>query len=213
MVLFKNSYRGNRWASRVPLHAEVPCKVRKIYGVRFGGFLWNSTTDLNRALKAQNLTNADLVTSDGVGLPATYLDPVTGRTKDFNVFGNIYSTSAYLGGSMSWIRNVAVSFDKYDEGLDDGMLTVFFDILYAPQIKIDPLRYNDQSYSTAAIKTSPLGFRIGVDGKYNRQLGWSYGGEVGYRPTITGRSFYAMFKIAFPLFGTNLDYKVESFGK
>jgi hypothetical protein len=93
------------------------------------------------------------------------------------------------------------------------MITVFFDILYAPQLKIDPISYKDDSYSPAAVKFSPLGFRVGVDGKYNRQLGWSYGGEVGYRPSISGRSFYAMFKIAFPLFGTNLDYKVESFGK
>ena len=34
MFLYKNSYKGNRWAARVPLSAEVPCKVRKIYGVR-----------------------------------------------------------------------------------------------------------------------------------------------------------------------------------
>jgi hypothetical protein len=213
MVLYKASYKGNRWASRVPLHAEVPCKVRKIYGARLGAILWNSTTDLNRALKSQKLTNADIVNSSGIGLPSTYVDKISGRSKDFNVFGNIYSTDIYIGGSMSWFRNIAVSFDKYEEGLDDGMLTVFFDVIYAPQIKIDPLKYNDDSYSPSAIKTSPLGFRLGVDGKYNRQLGWSYGGEVGYRPSISGRSFYAMFKIAFPLFGTNLDYKVESFGK
>jgi hypothetical protein len=42
---------------------------------------------------------------------------------------------------------------------------------------------------------------------------WAYGAEVGYRPSFEGRSFYAMFKISFPVFGTNLDYKVESFGK
>ena len=213
MVLYKNSYKGNRWASRVPLYAEVPCKVRKIYGARLGGIIWNSTTNLNRALKKQGLTNADLTNSAGVGLPVTYVDATTGKTKDFNVYGNIYSTDVYLGGSISWFRNIAVSFDKYEEGLDDGMLTLYFDVLYAPQIKLDAIRYNDDLYATMAIKTSPLGFRIGVDGKYNRQLGWSYGGELGYRPSITGRTFYAMFKIAFPLFGTNLDYKVESFGK
>src|SRR5690606_26660350 len=40
MFLYKNSYRGDRWASRVPLEAEVPCKVRKIYGARIGGITW-----------------------------------------------------------------------------------------------------------------------------------------------------------------------------
>jgi hypothetical protein len=30
---------------------------------------------------------------------------------------------------------------------------------------------------------------------------------------VKGMGFYAMFKIAFPLFGTDLNNKVESFGK
>src|SRR5688572_22239118 len=56
MFLYKNSYRGNRWAARVPLDAEVPCKVRKIYGARLGGIIWDSSTDLSRALEHQGLT-------------------------------------------------------------------------------------------------------------------------------------------------------------
>jgi hypothetical protein len=58
-----------------------------------------------------------------------------------------------------------------------------------------------------------LGFRVGMDGRFNRTFSWAYGAEVGYRPSLEGRSFYAVFKISFPVFGTNLDYKVESFGK
>ncbi len=218
MVLYKASYKGNRWASRVPLHAEVPCKVRKIYGARLGAILWNSTTDLNRALRKQGHTNAELINSEGVGLPVTYTD-ASGQTQDFNVFGNIYSTSIYAGASISWFRNVAVSFDKYDEGVDDGMLTLFFDIQYAPSLKVDPVTYTDpltkvtENYATKVLKMAPLGLRAGIDGKFNRQFGWAYGGEIGYRPSLQGRTFYAMFKITFPIFGTNLDYKVESFGK
>jgi len=60
---------------------------------------------------------------------------------------------------------------------------------------------------------SPFGFRAGIDGKFNRQLSWAYGGEVGLRPSIKGQTFYAMFMITFPVFGTTLDSKVESFGK
>jgi hypothetical protein len=52
-----------------------------------------------------------------------------------------------------------------------------------------------------------------MDGRFNRMFSWAYGAEVGYRPSLEGRSFYAVFKISFPVFGTNLDYKVESFGK
>ena len=214
MVLYKKSFKGNRWASQVPLRAEVPCKVRKIYGVRLGGIAWKSTADLNRALKSQGLTNADIVNSSGVGLPLLVPpDPVTGVSRNFSVFGNIYATNVYMGGSIAWFRNVAVSFDKYEEGLDDGMLTLFFDVIFAPGLSLDPVTYLGEEYSTSAIKTTSFGARAGIDGKFNRTFGWSYGGEVGIRPSISGQGFYAMFKISFPVFGTNLDYKVESFGK
>ncbi|HMI65562.1 MAG TPA: hypothetical protein VK517_05975 [Cyclobacteriaceae bacterium] len=217
MVLYKNTYKGGRWASRVPLHAEVPSKVRKIYGARLGAILWNSTADLNRALKKQGLTNSDLTSSSGKTIPLVNPnDP----TQDFNVYGNMSSASVYAGASISWFRNVAVSFDKYEEGVDDGMLTLFFDLQYAASLKMDPVYYHDpavaqpyESYSTKAVKMAPFGFRAGIDGKFNRQLSWAYGGEVGLRPSIKGQTFYAMFKITFPLFGTNLDSKVESFGK
>ncbi len=220
MVLYKKSFKGNRWAANVPLHAEVPCKVRKIYGVRLGGIVWKSSVDLNRALKSQGLTNADIVNASGGGLPLLASpDPLTGAPKNFNVYGNIFATNVYVGGSMAWFRNVAVSFDKYEEGLDDGLLTLYFDILFAPNLALDPVTYRDpvtnitDTYSTSAIKTTSFGFRAGIDGKFNRTLSWSYGGEIGLRPSISGQGFYAMFKISFPVFGTNLDYKVESFGK
>ncbi len=212
MVLYKKSFKGDRWAATVPLHAEIPCKVRKIYGVRLGTIFWKSTADLNRALSKQGMTNNNLVTATGKKLPDTYQDQY-GQTKQLNAFGNIQSADIYLGGSMSWIRNVAVSFDKYDDGVDDGLMTVFFDIMVAPSFNLDPLMYNGESYSTKALKTHMLGMRAGIDGKFNRTLGWSYGGELGYRPSLVGQGFYAMFKIAFPLYSTNLDYKVESFGK
>jgi len=212
MVLYKKSFKGDRWASTVPLHAEIPCKVRKIYGARLGAIVWNSSADLSRAMSHQGLTNANLKTSSGAPLPSTYQDAF-GQAKQLEVFGNIHSTNIYVGGSMSWIRNVAVSFDKYDDGVDDGMMTVFFDIMFAPSLTLDPVTYNNQKYSTDAIKTHSVGVRAGIDGKFNRTLSWAYGGEFGYRPTIAGQGFFAMFKISFPLYSTNLDYKVESFGK
>lgn len=217
MILYKKSLKGDRWAATVPLHAEVPCKVRKIYGARLGAIVWNSTTDLSRALTKQHLTNADLKTSTGTSLSPTYT--INGQTKSFNVFGNVHSADIYVGGSMTWIRNVAVSFDKYDDGVDDRMTTLFFDILFAPSYSIDPVNYKDPNtgvtdkYSTTALKTHSFGFRAGIDGKFNRTMGWSYGGEFGYRPSLVGMGFFAMFKISFPLYSTNLDYKVESFGK
>ncbi len=208
MVLYKKSLKGNRWSAMVPLHAEVPCKLRKIYGARLGAIMWNSTADVKRALEAQNLSSADLINDQGQSL-----FEVSGQNADFNIFSNIYATNIYMGGSMSWFRNVAVSFDKYDEAVDDGLLTVFFDVMFAPALKVDPVNYQGLEYSTDVLKTKSFGFRAGVDGKFNRTLSWSYGGEFGYRPSFQGQGFFMMFKIAFPVYGTNLDYKVESFGK
>ena len=208
LVLYKKSMKGNRWAAMVPLHAEVPCKVRKIYGARLGGIIWNSTVDINRALTAQSLTTSDLVSDQGQSL-----FEASGQSPEFNVFSNIYATNIYVGGSMSWFRNVAVSFDKYDEAVDDGLLTLFFDVMFAPSLTLDPVEFQGTSFKTDAIKTRSIGFRAGIDGRFNRTLSWSYGGEFGYRPSAQGQGFFVMFKIAFPVYGTNLDYKVESFGK
>jgi hypothetical protein len=70
-----------------------------------------------------------------------------------------------------------------------------------------------RTYDISPVKLSKFGFRAGVEGKFNRTLGWAYGGEVGMRPSVQGKMFYALLKISFPVFGTNVDYKVESFGK
>jgi hypothetical protein len=223
MFLFKKSYRGDKWASRVPLSADVPCKVRKIYGVRFGAIIWDSSTDLDRALEKQELTNADLTTSEGVPLPLKEYN-AEGREIDVHAFTNISTMGGYVGGSISWIKNVAVNFDKFEEGIDDLIFTAYADILLSPSMTIDDIVYTNKglngepigptmTYSTEAVKTKIFGFRMGIDGRFNRQFSWSYGIETGYRPSLQGRSYFALLKISFPVFGTNLDYKVESFGK
>lgn len=227
MFLYKKSYKGDKWAARVPLSADVPCKVRKIYGARLGAIIWNSSTDLSRALEAQGLTNADLKRTDNpeLSLPLTEATGSNPATQPVHPFTNISSTGLYVGGSMTWIKNVAVNFDKFEEGIDDLMLTTYVDILYAPSITMDDIVYTIKdangdpifgetyTYDISAVKTKAFGFRVGIDGRFNRQLGWAYGAEIGYRPSIEKRTFYAMLKISFPVFGTDLDYKVESFGK
>lgn len=211
MTLYKSSYKGNKWASRVPLQTTVPAKLRKIYGARLGAVIWNSTVNLNGALRKQDLSNGAIVNESGEGLPETIT--VNNQQKTFNIFSNVKSAAIYVGGSMTRIRNVAVSFDNYEGGLDDGILTLYADILYAPYLELDAVEYNGGIYSVTALKMNPLGFRLGMDGKFNRSLSWGYGGEIGYRPSIKGRSFFTMFRIAIPMFGTNLENKVESFGK
>ncbi|MDL5045088.1 hypothetical protein QQ054_03405 [Oscillatoria amoena NRMC-F 0135] len=218
MFLYKSSYKGNKWAARVPLTAEVPCKVRKIYGARLGGIIWDSSTDLNRAMENQGLSYSEFVSSDGILL--------SDFTTDANLFTNISSKGLYLGGSMTWIRNVAVSFDKFEAGVDDLIFTAFVDLMFAPSLVLenivytpkdqtsgDPIITEQRSYDVSPVNLKKFGFRAGIEGKFNRQFSWAYGGEIGYRPSIEGRTFYALLKISFPVFGSNLDYGVEAFGK
>jgi hypothetical protein len=213
MTLYRDSYKGNKWASRVPLQTEVPAKLRTIYGARAGMVSWRSTVHVNNVLEKQGLTSADLVNESDEGLPATILDPTTNLQDEFNIFTNMSSTAIFVGGAMGRFRNVAVSFDNYEGAVDDNLVTYYMDIMIAPAISIDPVTYNGEDYSTNAIKKNPVGVRAGVDGKFNRTLSWAYGGEIGVRPGLSGRGFYTMFRLSFPVFGTNLENKVESFGK
>lgn len=194
LVLYKKSYKGNKWAGRVPLHAEIPCRVRKIYGARVGGIVWNSTLDVSRALQVVDKSNVDLANFD----------------ESINLFSNIHSGGLYAGASMTWIRNVAVSFDQFESNVDDSMLSLYADILYSPYLKIDDIRYQGSAYNTHILKIKSFGFRLGLDGKFNRKVGWGYGGEFGYRPSVEGLGFFAMFRIAIPMYGTNFAYKVTA---
>ena len=210
MFLYKKSYAGNKWAARVPLNAEVPCKVRKIYGARLGAIIWQSSLDISNIMKKQDLTIADFESMDNEGTTlASAVPPGT----DLDIFSNVSTAGLYVGGSLTWIRNVAVSFDKFEAGLDDLMLTTYFDILVSPRVQLDNIVYNGETFDASEVGLKKFGFRAGIEGKFNRTLSWAYGGEIGYRPGIEGRMFYALLKISFPVFGTNLDYKVESFGK
>jgi hypothetical protein len=212
MLLYRKEYSRNKWASKMPEFTEVSSKLRQIYGARLGGIFWTSSTDLNRALRAQGLDNSDLIDENGNGMPLAYQGE-SGLMEDVSVFSNIYSSGLYLGGSLTRIRNTAVYIDNYEGAVDDLIFTVFMDILFAPALRIDDVVYNEVSYSTNAIALNSLGFRAGIEGRYNRKLSWAYGGEIGYRPSIQGRSFYTMFKISIPVFSTKLEKDVESYGK
>jgi hypothetical protein len=203
VVLYKKSYKGDRWESRVPTRIDVPCKVRKIYSARIGSTVWNSTLDVSRAMQLDNKKfelgqngSGQIIDSDTV-----------------NLFSNIYSAGIYAGGSMTWMRNVAVSIDQYEGNLDDGMLTLYADILYAPYLKVSDIEYNNTSFAPTILKLNSFGFRVGLDGKFNRKLSWGYGGEVGIRPSVAHLGFFAVVKIAIPLYGTNLNYQANSSSK
>ena len=213
MVLYKKSYKDAIWAARVPLNAEVPCTLRKIVGARLGGIFYDTSIDLKSAIEDQGGSVTDFVNAEGNPLPATLPDEF-GDPRDIFVYGNMSAAGFYVGGSITWIRNVAVDFDNnYQEGVDDLILTAFADLIITPGMNVDDVFYLGEPYSSDVVNTNKVGFRLGLEGKFNRTLSWAYGGEIGMRPGVETRGFYALVKVSFPVFSTNLDYSVEAFGK
>ncbi len=203
MMLYRKSYRTNRWASRVPKQFDIPVKVRTIYGARLGAFMYNSSTDLNRALSGQGLPYETITNADGNPLP-----------EDLIVFGNLNATGFYAGASYTRIKNVAIDIEKFEAGVSDLIFTAYFDILAAPFTTLDNVFLNDNEYDVSDLKLNMFGVRAGIDGKFNRTLSWGYGAEMGYRPGLNSRGFYALIKISIPVFSTNFDdTKVEAFQK
>jgi len=213
MVLYKKSYKDGIWAARVPLNAEVPCTLRKIIGARLGGIFYDTSVDLKSAIEDQGGSVTDFVNNEGNALPETLPDEF-GDPREIYVYGNMAGAGLYVGGSITWIRNVAVDFDNnYQEGVDDLILTAFADLIITPKMDLDDLIYLGDVYPTDVVETTKVGFRLGLEGKFNRTLSWAYGGEIGMRPGLKNRGFYAAIKVSFPVFSTNLDYSVEAFGK
>ena len=207
LTLYSRKYqKGNRWAAHVPEHTIVPTKVRKIRGVRLGGFAFDTSLDLKRITEDQAV-----ILEDGQGA----------YPEDAYVHSNEIVKGFFLGGSMSWFRNMAIKPDKgYSVLSNNHMFTAFADFMLAPSIVIEDVLYRDRAmgntvrrFSTEQIATKSWGFRLGAEGKNNRTLGWAYGVEVGARPGVKGRGFFAMLKISLPVYGTNLNYTRESFGK
>jgi len=199
-ILYSERYKGDKWAATVPLHTIIPTKMRRIYGARFGGMAYKSSVDYSRIMEKQGVT---LIADEGGEIGA-----------DESVYGNMSAMGFYIGGSMSLIKNVAVQPDKiYGTLVNDLIFTTFFDINFTPMVTIDDIYIDGMRYSSEPIQKSVLGFRAGIEGKFNRSFGWAYGGEIGYRPGLKQSGFFALAKISFPVFSTQLRYQVESFGK
>jgi hypothetical protein len=206
MILYSKRYqKGNRWSSQVPEHTIIPSKVRKVIGARLGGFAYSTSIDLKRIA-----TDQEIILEDEIGA----------FPSDLYSHSNQSVKGAFIGGSYSWIKNMAIKPDKgYGILSDDLLLTTFLDIMFAPSIVIDDIQYRDpvttqmRTFSTQDVETKKIGFRLGLEGKYNRELSWAYGAEIGARPSVSGKGFFALIKISLPVYSTNLDYGREAFGK
>jgi hypothetical protein len=171
-------------------HTIIPCKVRKIHGVRFGAIGWNSTLNVSRALELDAKNNLDF----GAGaFPQSVI-----------IFSNIRTAGIYAGGSVTWIKNMAVTFGQEQSARADGIVTWYADILYSHYLQVDDVQYQNHVFQTDILKLKSFGFRAGMDGKLNRKIGLGYGGEFGFRPAVAKMGWYAVLKFTAPLFGASL---------
>ena len=166
--------------------------LRQVIGGRLGGIFYNAMSDLNDVSRSQGFTLAD---GNGTPIPS-----------EVAAFTNVQTFSLSVGGSYTWIRNFAVEFqDGNEPSGDDLILTTYLDLLFAPSISLDDVIYQGQVYSTSVVETNNLGFRVGVEGKFDRIMSWSYGVEMGVRPGVAQRGFFLMGRLSFPVFGTNFQ--------
>jgi hypothetical protein len=203
-VLFsKNFKKYNKWETMVPETIFVPINIRKIWGVRLGGTAYRSTFDFNRVMENQGKELGPDSSAD--------LDQVS-------FYSNINSQGFYVGGSLELIKNVAIKFENlYDPNANDLMFNVYLDLLINPFISIEDITFIPESgtevetISGDIIDTSIFGFRAGIQGKFNRGIGFSYGVETGLRPGIQGSGFYLMGVFSVPVFGFRLDKGMSNF--
>ena len=199
VLLYTKQLKGTDWSSTVARHAEINGKVRTIIGVRLGGIVNSTTANVNAILSVQEI---ELFYADG---EPVYME---------DLYSNLQTFVIYAGGSYSWIRNYAVEFsERWDPSGDDKILTPYFDIMFAPSINLSDVTLRGESVSTADIEELSLGFRGGLNVKFNRKLSWGYGVEAGVRPGIKKRGFFLVFKMSFPLYAKKLGSKESSTGE
>jgi len=193
-ILYSETFHyQNKWESMIPKYIEAPAKLRRIYGIRFGGASYQSAIDVNRVIHRQE--NLPMDTLNGL-----------------SVYSNIVNHGFYIGGLLKLIKNVTINFDQiYQQVTNDLIFSTFLDILIFPFTTVDDIRYipspgfPERKLSGSIIDTSMLGVRAGINGKFNRDFSFGYTIEIGYRPGIKGQNFYALGKISFPLIGLMLE--------
>ncbi|GAB3334786.1 hypothetical protein GCM10027429_16510 [Marivirga atlantica] len=212
--LYSKNYEGAQWAAKVPKRAEIPNKRREILFARLGGVYYETTSELSRAIKAQGVN----VRGYGVEGGSDTLNAANIGSE--SIFGNVLGYGLSVGGGITWMKNFAAKPDKtYEELVDDHIFTTFLDLFILPVITVEEFLHKPSDatqffrYRGRDINTFMFGGRLGIDGHFNRTLGWGYAAEIGVRPGLQKRGFYGLIKITFPMYGTKLDYKVEAFGR
>jgi len=202
MILLRRKEDPDKLRVKVPEQIKVPSKKRTIYGARLGGMSYVTATDLDRVLEDNNMEIPAIGDSSMV---------ITGSE---SLFTNVTMYGIYLGGQYTKIKNFAVKPDRtYGTLVNDLIFTAYADIIYAPSVQLENILIDGFEYSLDDVGTHSIGFRAGMEGKFNREWSWAYNAELGLRPGLQSRGFYVLIRLSFPVFSTPLNFTKEAFGK
>jgi len=203
VIVYDKRLKGQQWAATVPETISLNGQVRTILAARAGLMRWQSTFNVSAALNRQGASNAE------IGLPETYLD-AEGNAIPLQVFSNIRSVVTFAGVGYARIRNAAIGFQKSETTLDDGIMSFYADVMYAPSLRFDDVAWSSGVYPLDGLSKTSLGYRIGMDSKFNRVIGLGIGAEAGKRPGPRKDNFYMLLKVSFPVLGSNLLFRKQT---
>ena len=195
-LLYSKSLKGTEWASTIASHTTINGKVRRVIGTRLGGIFYSSTVNVNTVLSIQ-----------GKELFYTEKIPVL----DEKLYSNLQSFIIYAGGSFTWIKNYAVEFnERWEPTGNDLIITPYLDLLLAASVKLQDVFLPREIISTDSIDLLNVGFRGGLNVRFNRKLSWGYGVETGIRPGIKNMGFYLMVRMSFPIYAIKVPKQAKS---
>lgn len=196
----KSSKARNRERIKPNEFVTVDANVREIVGIRGGFTTYTSSINISDLAIRQGI-------SEFSGNRGTVIDNFINN----RLYGNLSATGLYLGGSYSQFRNIIIKPEDYSNLGNDILITTYLDILIMPANSFSNVYINDEVFDISAIGYNPIGFRAGLEGKFNQKFTYSYAFEAGIRPAVRKRGAFALFKLYFPVLATSLKMNKEAF--
>lgn len=203
-IVLRNEYNSEKARKRENLKpvefVKVGAKVREIVGARAGFMTYSTTVNISDVAQRQNLESFQ-------GSDGTVITDFVGN----RLYGNMSAIGFYVGGSYSQFRNVIIKPENYSNLGNDILITAYADLIIMPSFDFSNVFIGDENFDISNINTNPVGFRVGLEGKFNKKFTYSYGFEAGIRPTVSKRGTFLLFKVSFPVFATSLKMEKEAF--
>ena len=196
-----NSVKAKNREKNKPIEfVKVGCQVREIVGIRAGFMTYSNTVNLSDAAIRQGIKSYQ-------GNQGTVIDNFV----DNRLYGNLNATGLYLGGSYSQFRNVIIKPEDYNNLGNDILITAYADLLIIPSFNFTNVFLAGEAFDMGSVNTNPVGFRLGLEGKFNQKFTYSYAFETGIRPSVSKRGAFALVKLSFPVLATSLKMEKEAF--